>query len=475
MKVTDKEIKYSQLQINFEDLLQEDNAEHESNAGVYASLKITENNITNGFVVKDRLLEKIMDKENVRVALKRVISNKGSHGVDGMKVDELRTYLNNNWTSLKQSVMDGTFRPNPARRVEILKEDGIKKRKLGIPTTVDRVIQQAIAQILSPMYEVQFSDNSYGFRPKRSAQQAIRKCQQYIQEGYIYAVDMDLAKYFDTINHNKLIEILSRTIKDGRLISLIHKYLRAGVVIGHSYEETIEGVMQGGPLSPLLGNVMLNELDKVLEQRGLRFARYADDLMIYCKSKRSAMRIMDKTVSFVEKKLFLKVNREKTKVDLARKLKFLGFSFYNSKYGVRVRIHPKSIAKMKVKIKLLTGRSFGLSNEERPIKLRRYIMGWVNYFKIADIKSLLRKVDEWMRRRIRMIYWKQWKKIRTRLSQLISLGIEKGKAWEFANTRKGYWRISNSPILHRSLTNDVLKGFNYITFSDYYNHVKPVN
>lgn len=316
MKVTNEEIKYSQLQINFEGSTQEDSAKHESNAGVYASSKITENNITNGFVVNDRLLEKIMDKENVRVALKRVISNKGSHGIDGMKVDELRAYLNENWITLKQSVMDGKFRPNPARRVEILKEDGIKKRKLGIPTTVDRVIQQAIAQILSPMYEVQFSDSSYGFRPNRSAHQAIRKCQQYIQEGYNYAVDMDLEKYFDTIDHSKLIEILSRTIKDGRVISLIHKYLRAGVVIGGTFEETIEGVMQGGPLSPLLGNVMLNELDKVLEARGHRFARYADDLMIYCKSKRSAMRIMDNTVSFVEKKLFLKVNREKTKVDL---------------------------------------------------------------------------------------------------------------------------------------------------------------
>jgi len=471
MNVTDKEIKYSQLQTNIEDSLQEDSAEHESNAGVYASLKITENNNTNGFVVKDRLLEKIMEKENVRVALKRVISNKGSHGVDGMKVDELRTYFNDNWTTLKQSVMDGSFRPNPARRVEILKEDGIKKRKLGIPTTVDRVIQQAIAQVLSPMYEGQFSDNSYGFRPKRSAHQAMDKCQQYIQEGYTYAVDMDLEKYFDTINHSKLIEILSRTIRDGRVISLIHKYLRAGIVIGYSYEETIEGVMQGGPLSPLLGNIMLNEVDKVLEQRGLRFARYADDLMIYCKSKRSAMRIMENTVTFVEKKLFLKVNREKTKVDLVWKLKFLGFSFYKSKGEARVRIHPKAIAKMKAKIKILTGRSFGLSNEERPIKLRRFIMGWINYFKIADIKTLLKRTDEWMRRRIRMIYWKQWKKVRTKFSQLISLGIGKSKAWEFANTRKGYWRISNSPILSRSLTNNALKKRNYIFFSDYYNHV----
>jgi len=475
MKVTNEEIKYSQLHINFEGSMQEDSAEHESNAGAYASSKIIENNITNGFVVKDRLLEKIMDKENVRVALKRVISNKGSHGIDGMKVDELRAYLNGNWITLKQSVMDGKFRPNPARRVEILKEDGIKKRKLGIPTTVDRVIQQAIAQILSPMYEVQFTDSSYGFRPNRSAHQAIRKCQQYIQEGYNYAVDMDLEKYFDTINHSKLIEILSKIIKDGRVISLIHKYLRAGVVIGGTFEETIEGVMQGGPLSPLLGNVMLNELDKVLEARCHRFARYADDLMIYCKSKRSAMRIMDNTVSFVEEKLFLKVNREKTKVDLVWKLKFLGFSFYKTKGEVRVRIHPKSIIKMRAKVKVLTGRSYGLSNEERPIKLRRYIMGWINYFKIADIKSLLKTVDQWMRRRIRMVYWKQWKKIRTRLSQLISLGIGKSKAWEFANTRKGYWRISNSPIMSRSLTNDTLKKRNYIFFSDYYNHVKSVN
>lgn len=309
---------------------------------------------------------------------------------------------------------------------------------------MDRVIQQAISQILSPKYEEQFSDYSYGFRPKRSAHQAVRKCQQYIQEGYIYAVDMDLEKYFDTINHSKLIEILSRTIKDGRVISLIHKYLRAGVVIGNSYEETIEGVMQGGPLSPLLGNIMLNELDKVLEQRGLCFVRYADDLMIYCKSKRRAMRVMDNTVSFVEKKLFLKVNREKTKVDLAWKLRFLGFSFY---------------------------RSFGVSNEERPIKLRRYIMGWINYFKIADMKSMLAKVDEWMRRCIGMVYWKQWKKVRTRINQLISLGIGKSKAWEFANTRKGYWRISHSPILSCSLTNDTLRKRNYLFFSDYYSHV----
>ena len=474
MNVTDKEIKYSQLQFNFEDSPQEDNAEHESNAGVYESLKITENNITNRFVVKDRLLEKIVDKENFRVALKRVINNKGAHGIDGMKVDELRAYLNENWETLKQSILDGTYHPNPVRRVEIPKDNG-KVRKLGIPTAIDRVIQQAIAQVLSPIYEPLFSNNSFGFRPKRNAHQAIRKCQEYIQEGYKYAVDMDLEKYFDTVNQSKLIEVVSRTIKDGRVISLIHKYLRSGVIIKNTFEETVEGFSQGGNLSPLLSNVMLNELDQLLEKRGHKFARYADDLMIYCKSKRSAVRVMDNTISYVENKLFLKVNRDKTSVDLAIRLKFLGFSFYNSKKGVRVRIHPKSVTKMKAKVKELSGRSFGISNDERPVKLRRFIMGWINYFKIADMKAMLMKTDEWMRRRIRMIYWKQWKKVRTRFKNLGLLGIEESKAWEFANTRKGFWRISNSPILARSLTNDVLKKLNYINLLDYYNYVLSVN
>lgn len=474
MKVTDKEIKYSQLQFNFEDSLQENNAEHEGNAGVYASSKITENNNTNRYAVEERLLEKIVDKGNFRVALKRVIANKGTHGVDGMKVDELRTYLNDNWETLKQSILDGKYRPNPVRRVEIPKDNG-KVRKLGIPTAIDRVIQQAIAQVLSPIFEPLFSENSYGFRPKRNAHQAIKKCQEYIQEGYVYAVDMDLEKYFDTVNQSKLIEILSRTIKDGRVISLIHKYLRAGVIVKNTYEETVQGFSQGGNLSPLLSNVMLNELDQLLERRGLRFVRYADDLMILCKSKRSAERVMDNTIEFVEKKLFLTVNREKTMVELATRVKFLGFSFYNSKQGVRVRVHPKSASKMKAKIKELTARSNGVSNAERPIQLRRYIMGWINYFKIADMKSLLAGIDEWMRRRIRMIYWKQWKKISTRFKNLKLLGIQESKAWEFANTRKGYWRVSNSPILSKSLTNDRLRKLNYINFLDYYNRVLSVN
>lgn len=469
MNVTDKEIKYCQPLK--EDSLQKDSSESERYAGVYDSLRITENNITNASESRERLLEKILDKDNLNDAFKRVKANKGAHGVDGMETDELLQYLKDNGEQLKQSILDGKYHPNPVRRVEIPKEDGKQKRKLGIPTVVDRWIQQAIAQVLTPIFEVQFSDNSYGFRPKRSAHDAIKRCQENIEQGYKYAVDMDLEKYFDTVNQSKLIEVLSKTIKDGRVISLIHKYLKAGVVVRHKYGDTEVGVPQGGPLSPLLSNIMLTELDKELEKRGHRFVRYADDLIILCKSKRSARRTLDKIIPFIENKLFLKVNKNKTVVEYVGKVKFLGFTFYQYKGKARVRIHPKSIAKMKRRIKELTARSNGMGNDSRKNKLKSYIMGWINYFKIADMKNLLLDIDEWMRRRIRMVYWKQWKRIRTRFKMLQTLGIYKQKAWEFANTRKGYWRISGSPILSKSLNNDTLKRFGFIFFSEYYRQV----
>lgn len=469
MNVTDEEIKYCQP-LN-KGSLQKDNSESERYAGVYDSLKITENNIANANESKERLLEEILDKDNLNNAFKRVKANKGAHGVDGMEVDELLQYLKDNGEHLKQSILDGKYRPNPVRRVEIPKEDGKQKRKLGIPTVVDRLIQQAIAQVLTPIFEVQFSNNSYGFRPKRSAHDAIKSCQENIQQGYKYAVDMDLEKYFDTVNQSKIIEVLSRTIKDGRVISLIHKYLKAGVVVRHKYEETEIGVPQGGPLSPILSNIMLTELDKELERREHRFVRYADDLIILCKSKRSARRTLEKIIPFIENKLFLKVNKDKTVVEYVGKVKFLGFTFYQYKGKARVRIHPKAIAKMKRRIKELTARSNGMSNDSRIDKLKSYITGWVNYFKIADMRNLLLDIDEWMRRRIRMVYWKQWKRIRTRFKILQTLGIHKQKAWEYANTRKGYWRISASPILSKSLNNDTLRKFGFIFFSEYYRQV----
>lgn len=469
MNVTDKEIKCCQPQIG--GLLQMDSSESEMYAGVHASSKITENNITNANESKEGLLERILDRSNLNNAFKRVKSNKGSHGVDGIVVNELLQYLKDNGDQLKQSILDGKYRPNPVRRVEIPKEDGKQKRKLGIPTVVDRVIQQAIAQVLTPIYEKQFSDNSFGFRPKRSAHDAIKRSQENIEQGYKYAVDIDLEKYFDTVNQSKLIEILSRTVKDGRVISLIHKYLRAGVVVRNKYEETEIGVPQGGPLSPILSNIMLTELDRELERRGHRFVRYADDLIIFCKSKRSAKRTLENIVPFIERKLFLKVNKEKTLVDYVGKVKFLGFTFYQYKGKARVRIHPKSITKMKGKIKEMTARSNGMGNEARAKELRSYIIGWINYFKIADMKNLLIATDEWMRRRIRMIYWKQWKRVRTRFKKLQTFGIEKQKAWEYANTRKSYWRISNSPILAQSLNNSTIQKLGFINFSDYYRRV----
>lgn len=271
--------------------------------GAYNPARITENNITNADKSGERLLEDMLDRSNLNEAFKQVKSNKGSHGVDGMKVDELLQYLKENGSQIKQSILDGKYRPNPVRRVEIPKENG-KKRNLGIPTVVDRVIQQAIAQVLTPIFEKQFSDNSYGYRHRRKAQDAIRKCQKNIDEGFRYVVDMDLEKYFDTVNHSKLVEVLSRTIKDGRVISLVHKYLTAGVVVRNKFEDSEIGVPQGGPLSSILSNIMLNELDKELDKRGHRFIRYADDMLIFCKSRRSAQRSLANITPFIEKSSF---------------------------------------------------------------------------------------------------------------------------------------------------------------------------
>jgi len=346
---------------------------------------------------------------------------------------------------------------------------------MDLPTVVDRVIQQAIAQVLSPIYEKQFSKNSYGFRPRRNAHQALNKCRNYITDGYKYAVDIDLEKFFDTVNRSKLIEVLSRTVKDGRVVSLIHKYLNAGVVVRNEFEETRVGVPQGGPLSPLLSNIMLNELDKELERRGHPFVRYADDTVILCKSKRSAERTLANIVPYIENKLFLKVNREKTKTAYIQGIKFLGYSFYVYKGAGRLRIHPRSIAKMKERIRTLTSRSNGWGYARRKEALRQYITGWVNYFKLADMKKLLLRVDEWYRRRLRMVIWKQWKRLRTRGRNLMKLGIVKYKAWEFANTRKGYWHTANSPILASSVTSDRLRLAGYIFFLDYYRFVNGTN
>lgn len=447
-----------------------DSAEHEKEGGALIGQRITENNVTNADRDVNRLLEIIVSPENLNNAYKRVVRNKGAGGVDGMKVDELLQYLKDNGKEIRESVLAGKYKPAPVRRVEIPKENG-KKRMLGIPTAVDRVIQQAIAQVLTPIYEPEFVETSYGFRPGKSAHDAIRKCQEYLNEGYVWAVDMDLEKFFDTVNQSKLIEILSKKIKDGRVISLIHKYLRAGAVHCGRFEDTTTGVPQGGPLSPICANVMLNELDHELERRGHRYIRYADDMVILCGSKASARQTLEHIVPYIERKLFLKVNQEKTVVGYAGKIKFLGYGFYKNQKGYQPRVHGKSKEKVKEKVKRLTGRRYVPDYQGWKQELKQFITGWVNYYKLANMGNWLKQIDEWMRRRIRMVFWKRWKRVKTRYHNLEKLGISHSNAGILANSRKGYWRIAGSPILNTALSNERLEkdGFQY--FFSYYKSV----
>lgn len=454
-------------QLQGEGYLQEDRVELQGNAGALSIPSTSEEEANGGKRYAMGLLEKILDRDNMNRAYKKVRVNKGKPGIDGMTVDELLPFLKENGNQIRQAIMEGTYSPKPVRRVEIPKPDG-GVRLLGIPTVLDRVIQQAIAQILSPIYEKEFSDNSYGFRPGRNARQAVRKCKEYIDAGYQWTVDIDLAKYFDTVNHDKLMRLLSKRIKDGRVLSLIRKYLKSGVMINGVVIDTEEGTPQGGNISPLLSNIMLNELDKELTKRRLKFCRYADDCNIYVKSKKAAERVMVSITRFLEEQLKLRVNKEKSAVDRPWKLKFLGFSFYQKKGETGIRVHPKSVLKLKAKLKAVTGRSNAMGVNERIVKLKQIITGWVNYFGIADMGSLVKELDGWLRRRIRMCYWKRWKKIKTRYDNLVKLGIDGHKAWEYANTRKGYWRISNSPILARALTNERLKKQGFPTITERY-------
>ena len=443
-------------------------AEQKEYAEVSAHQRITENNdiITN--FQTDSLMEQILHKDNLNKAYKKVKSNKGAEGVDGMSVDELLGFLKDNQKQLIQQIKEGKYKPNPVRKVEIPKETKGEFRKLGVPTVVDRVFQQAITQVLSPIYEKQFSKNSFGFRPNRGAHNALKQCQTNVNDGYVYVVDMDLEKFFDTVCQSKLIEVLSRTIKDGRVISLIHKYLNAGVISRGRFEKTEVGMPQGGPLSPLLSNIMLNELDKELTHRGHRFVRYADDCMIFCKSKKSAERTLNNIVPYIEEKLFLKINRTKTCVAHVSRVKYLGYSFYRYKGKCRFRVHPKSVTKMKNKIRELTDRHNGWGNEYRALKLTQFIRGWVNYFGMANMKRLLHNSDEWLRHRIRAIYWKQWKKVKTKFKELKKLGVEEEKAWICANMRNGNWFCSGYITLQGAFNNKKLRELGYPTFTELY-------
>lgn len=388
----------------------------------------------------------------------RVFRNKGAGGVDGITVDELKQYLKENKDELRQRIRTRKYQPQAALRVEIPKENG-KMRKLGIPTVVDRVVQQAIHQVLSPIFEKEFSEHSYGFRPKRSCEMAIIKSLEFLNEGYDWIVDIDLERFFDTVNHDKLMRIISKTIDDGDVISLIRKYLVSGVMVKGKYEETPIGTPQGGNLSPLLSNIMLNELDKQLESRGLQFVRYADDALIFVKSEKAANRVMESVVKFIEKKLGLIVNVEKSRIARPKDLKFLGFGYYfdskDRKY--QVRPHPIAVQKFKRKLRQLTKRNWSIPLDYRILKLKQVIFGWINYFRTANMKKVMREIDMKLRSRIRVIIWKQWKVPRKQIRSLIQLGIPEEEAKGLTFCRKGYRYIGLSKVVHRAISNKRLK------------------
>ena len=413
------------------------------------------------------MLEKILSDENIKTAYKRVYANKGAGGVDGVTVGELEEYLKENWNSIKQQIRERTYKPQPVLRVEIPKPNG-GVRKLGIPTVIDRVIEQAITQVLTPIFEPIFSDNSYGFRPQRRCEQAIVKLLEYFNDGYVWIVDIDLEKFFDNVPQDKLMSYVGRVIHDGDTESLIRKYLKAGVMVQGRYEETNVGTPQGGNLSPLLSNIMLNELDRELESRGQRFTRYADDCVIVVKSKAAATRVMYSITSWIERKLGLKVNATKTHITPPSKLKYLGFGFWKDKDGWKARPHEDSVTKFKRKLKQLCKRSWSVDLTYRIKKINEVTRGWINYFRIGSMKQKLERIDGQMRVRMIAIIWKQWKTRAKRVWGLIKLGIERKQAILMARMGNRYMVVAHNPTLKQAITKEKLTKRGLISLSDYY-------
>ena len=407
------------------------------------------------------LLQTVLSSDNLARAWKRVKANKGAPGIDGVTVEAFPTHAREHWPVLREQIEGGRYRPQAVRRVEIRKPEG-GKRLLGIPTVTDRVVQQAIAQVLTPIFDPTFSDSSFGFRPGRNAHQAIRQVQASVKDGYRMAVDIDLAKFFDTVNHDVLMNLLGRTIADRRLLALIGRYLRAGVLVGEYLQPSEVGTPQGGPLSPLLANILLHQLDRELEKRGHRFARYADDMIILVKSQRAAERVMRSITRYLETSLKLKVNLVKSQVAPMSDCAFLGFTVR----GQKVRWTDKALAAFKHRIKELTGRSWGISMEHRLHKLGQYVRGWVGYFGISQYYRPVPELDDWIRRRVRMCYWKQWRWARTKIRHLLELGVSLKTAIQHGVSSKSYWHMARTPAAQQALSNAWLKAQGLVSVKD---------
>ena len=426
--------------------------------------------------MSEDIITKILERDNLNLAFKNVKANKGASGIDELSIEETEKFIKEHKNQIVWQLYNRKYQPQPVRRVEIPKANG-GVRKLGIPTVLDRVIQQAMVQVLSPIFEPYFSEYSYGFRPNRCCQMAIIKALEYFNDGYEWIVDIDLEKFFDNVPHDRLLRMVSDVVKDGNVVSLVNKFLKAGVMIQGNYEDTVIGTPQGGPLSPLLSNIMLNKLDKELEARNLHFTRYADDTIILVKSEKAANRVMESITHFIEKKLGLKVNMTKTKICKPNDLKYLGFGFYKDIKNNTYNSVPHIDSKMKFqrKLKSLTKRSESISLDTRFERLNWLIRGWVNYFKISKMKTFLAKIDKYLRTRIRMIIWKMWKLSKTREDNLVKCGFDRGEARGLANCRKGYMFVAHSKVLQNAITKLALskpnkkKGRRGLVFAlDYY-------
>lgn len=416
------------------------------------------------------LMEQVVAHDNMQAALRRVEQNKGAAGIDRMTVKNLRPYLKTHWAKLKQSLLTGTYKPKPVRRVEIPKPAG-GVRLLGIPTVVDRLIQQALLQVLTPLFDPHFSEASFGFRPERRGHDAVRRARQFVRDGWDWVVDLDLEKFFDKVNHDILMSRVARKVTDKQVLGLIRRFLTSGIMLNGVMVASEEGTPQGGPLSPLLANILLDDLDKELEARGHRHVRYADDCNIYVRSRRAGERVRQAVTNYLKHRLKLTVNESKSAVDRPWKRKFLGFSVLPQR-DKRIRLASQTKAKVKEKIRSLTQRSAAMSMTDRIEVLNQYLGGWLGYFALAETPSVFQELDEWLRRRLRMCQWKQWKRVRTRVRELRALGLKELDVWEAAGSRKKYWRIAHSPPLHKAMGIAYWQAHGLVSLADRYQGIR---